>query len=86
MRPWECGLQMMVGASHQSGEIEGLAGRVERHGPVACVLADRLGRDVLVVPQSQIGPNLVGNDHAIVGLYNFHGFSEFPNVPPCKGL
>ena len=32
-----------VVASHQSGEIEGLAGRVERHGPVACVLADRLG-------------------------------------------
>ena len=47
----ECGIVDDVVASHQSGEIEGLAGRVERHGPVACVLADRLGGDVLVVPQ-----------------------------------
>ena len=70
-----------VVAAHEPGKVEGLAGRVERRGSIACVLADRLGGDVLVIPQSQIGPNLVGNDHAIVGLVHFHGLLDFPTLP-----
>ena len=34
-----------------------------------------------MIPQSQIGPNLVGNDHAIVGLVHFHGLLDFPTFP-----
>ena len=57
----------------QSGQVEGLGGCVDGNGPVFRIFAHGLGGDVLMSGECQIGPDLVGNHHAVVLSINLHG-------------
>ena len=74
-------------AAHQPRQVEGLGGRVQRHGALAGVLADRLGRDVLVAGQHQVAPDLVRDHRHVVLAVDFHGLLHLPAGPdPAAGV
>ena len=76
-----------VVAAHQPRQIEGLAGGVEGDGPAAGVGADALSGGVLVAVQQDVGPDLVRDDHAAVGLVHRHGlFQLFPGPDAAAGV
>ena len=64
-------------AAHQTRQVEGLAGGVERHRAVAGVLAHRLGGGVLVAVEQDVGPDLVRDDQTVVGFVDLHGLLNF---------
>ena len=68
-------------AAYQTGQIEGLAGRVYRHGVLVCPVGDGLCRCVLVALQNDVRPDLVRDDDAVVGLVDLHRLLQFPPFP-----
>ena len=70
-----------VVASDQPGQVEGLAGGVQRDRALAGILTDGLGGDVLVAAQDDIGPDLVGDDGHAVFAVDVHGLFNFPPLP-----
>ena len=68
-------------AAYQTGQIEGLAGRVYRHGVLACPVGDGLCRNVLVPLQNNVRPDLVRDDDAVVGLVDLHRLLQLPPFP-----
>ena len=68
-------------AAYQTGQIEGLAGRVYRHGVLACPVGDGLCRNVLVTLQNDVRPDLVRDDDAVVGLVDLHRLLQLPPFP-----
>ena len=74
-------------AAHQSRQIEGLGGGVQRHGAHFRVLADGLGGDVAISGQQNVAPDLVGNHHDVVLFVQRHGLLDLPALPdPAAGV
>ena len=74
-------------AAHQSRQIEGLGGGVQRHGAHFRVLADGLGGDVAISGQQNVAPDLVGNHHDVVLFVQRHGLLDLPTLPdPAAGV
>ena len=67
--------------SHQACQVKGFARRIHRHGAVSRILADRLCRRMMISFQDQIRPDLIGDNHAVIGLIYFHRFFNLPAFP-----
>ena len=70
----------MVGTD-QPGQIERFAGCVQGDGAVFCVLVYRLGGNMAMSVQQNIGPDFIGNNDTVIGSVNFHGFFQFFPFP-----
>ena len=70
-----------VVAAHQACQVEGLGGSVQSHGAHFRVLADGLGRHMLVTGEKNVTPNFVGYHHHIVLPVQLHGLFHFPLFP-----
>ena len=68
-------------AAHQPRQVEGLAGGIQRHRALPGVLADRLGGGMLVAVEQDIGPDLVRDDHAVIGAVHFHSLLNLAAFP-----
>ena len=70
-----------VVAADEAGQVEGLARRVERDGALAGVGRDGLRGDVHHAGAHDVGPDLVRDDHAVVGAVDLHGALDLPALP-----
>ena len=68
-------------AAHQTGQVEGLGGRIDSDSAHPCILADRLGGNVLVAFQNDVRPDFVRDHDTIVCLVDFHGLLDLPAFP-----
>ena len=68
-------------AAHQAGQVEGLGGSIDGDSAHPCILADRLGGNVLVAFQNDVGPDLVRDHDTIAGLVDLHGLLDLPAFP-----
>ena len=76
----------MIGA-HQPRQGEGLAGGVEGHGALPCILGDALGGNVLIAGHDDVRPDFVGDDHTVMGGVDLHGLLYLPAPPdPAAGV
>ena len=70
----------MIGA-HKTRKGEGLAGGVEGDDPVLCILGHGLGGYMLMAGHDNVGPYLVGDDHAVIGGVDLHSPLYLPSLP-----
>ena len=74
-----------VVAADKPGQVEGFAGRIERHRALARVGADALGGNMLIPVEDQVGPDFVRNDKAVVGFVDLHRLLDLPALPHAAG-
>lgn len=76
-----------VVAAHQACQVEGLGGRIDRHGAVPGVFADALGGGVLMAGQDDVGPDFIGDHHHVMLPAQFHELLHLPFFPdPAAGI
>ena len=74
-------------AAHQACQVEGLGGRVDRHGAVPGILADALGGHMLIPFQDDVRPDLIGDHHHVVLAAQLHELLHLPAFPdPATGI
>ena len=67
--------------SYKSCQVKGFAGRIQRNGPIPCVLRNGLCWDVMITGKRQIRPDLIRYDIHIMAGENLHSFFDFPGLP-----
>ena len=72
-------------AADQARQVEGLGGGVDGHGVLPGPVVDHEGGSVLVAGIGDVGPDLVADHEALVGLKDLHGLLQLPALPHPPG-
>ena len=72
-------------AADQARQVEGLGGGVDGHGVLLGPVVDHECGGVLVAGIGDVGPDLVADHEALVGLKDLHGLLQLPALPHPPG-